>query len=507
MKRLITIILVLILSAKVLCQNDTTVIAVLGSSVAAGFVTSYEKKNDMKNGYQFRLARALDNSKYKVVNVSIPGDNTKKVLARIKTDLLPLKPDYCVIGLSLGNEGIEWGDKDSVMNAFVEGMKKIIDICKANGIKPVIGSCYSKVKYSAEDYDYTKRINLILNDLGYPMVNLLGPIDDGTGQITAPYYYDDAHPDNIGHREMFYAINPDIFSEFYQLPKFSFDGESLRLQPGKELNIIPTNVMHSFTVILKTDEHYNGKLLSVVHTNGSNSIKVTNDSIYYGKESAELKKSLAFITITHNYLKEETTLFADNRELLTCKEQVVPLSFRLGNEMEDYLIDAVMVYRVPLNIDQIAAVVSGKTVHSSIEYYNDFNANYCIDEVAEELAPQNIEKLKKLVSKMEQLEKNPVFEEKKSVMLDEETLKEYPGKYELKPGDNFEVLLEDGVLYFKDRGNKGELKAESKDKFYIENPEVEIEVVFERNAMQEVSCLVFKVGKNQMRAIRKLVNK
>lgn len=82
-------------------------IAVLGSSVAAGWVTSRDAKHDMANGYAQRLGRLLGPRGFKVVNVSVPGDTTEKVLARLDKDLFPIKPDFVLIALSLENEGIQ----------------------------------------------------------------------------------------------------------------------------------------------------------------------------------------------------------------------------------------------------------------------------------------------------------------------------------------------------------------------------------------------------------------
>ena len=86
----------------------------LGSSVAAGWVTAREARQDLRNGWVQRLARSVDPRGFQLVNVSVPGDDTRAVLERIDRDLLPLHPRHVIVGLSMSNEGLESEDPEEV---------------------------------------------------------------------------------------------------------------------------------------------------------------------------------------------------------------------------------------------------------------------------------------------------------------------------------------------------------------------------------------------------------
>ena len=143
--------------------KDTKKIVILGSSVAAGWVTSYKEKYDMQNGYAARLSRFLEPKGWEVINISVPGYDTKETINRFEKDVLPLKPDYVFIGLSMGNEGLETGNPDSVLTGYTNGIQALISLCRKNNFSPVIGLCYSNNGYTTDQYGYLKRMNMLIN--------------------------------------------------------------------------------------------------------------------------------------------------------------------------------------------------------------------------------------------------------------------------------------------------------------------------------------------------------
>ena len=231
---------------------DRKVIAVIGSSVAAGWVTSYKEQYDFKNGWAYRLGRLLEPRGYDLVNVSVPGDTTEGVLKRLEKDLFILDPDYVVIGLSLGNEGIQEKNPEEVRDQFFKGITEIVSQCRARGITPLLGSCYSCDDYNLEQYRHTREMNLALNNLDLPLINLLGALDNGEGHFPKGYTYDSSHPDNRGHEEMFYAVVPGMFSALEkgkQVPELIKGDHSITLTGGSDGQFIvynPDDVMHSF---------------------------------------------------------------------------------------------------------------------------------------------------------------------------------------------------------------------------------------------------------------------
>src|SRR3954454_16086002 len=110
-------------------------IAVFGSSVANG------TGDDLgKEGYTGRLRELLAPRGWEVLNQSRGGDNTKTMAPRFAPDgapdpkvryLLTVNPSYTLLGLSLGNEGIQNGttraEKDAIYAQFESGMRGFVE--------------------------------------------------------------------------------------------------------------------------------------------------------------------------------------------------------------------------------------------------------------------------------------------------------------------------------------------------------------------------------------------
>ena len=108
-------------------------IAVFGSSVANG------TGDDLgKEGYTGRLRELLAPRGWEVLNQSRGGDNTKTMAPRFAPEgtpdpkvryLLPVNPGYVLLGLSLGNEGIQNGtttaEKDAIYAQFEVGHARV----------------------------------------------------------------------------------------------------------------------------------------------------------------------------------------------------------------------------------------------------------------------------------------------------------------------------------------------------------------------------------------------
>jgi lysophospholipase L1-like esterase len=166
-------------------------IAVFGSSVANGTGDELGKE-----GYTGRLRAMLESRGWEVLNQSRGGDNTKTMAPRWAPDgapqpntryLMPVSPHYVLLGLSLGNEGIRNGttkaEKDVIFNQFEAGMKGFVARSRQNGIIPIITTCYTRNDFTDVEYEYTRRMNLLINSWDVPSVNFLGAVDDGTGQV------------------------------------------------------------------------------------------------------------------------------------------------------------------------------------------------------------------------------------------------------------------------------------------------------------------------------------
>jgi lysophospholipase L1-like esterase len=90
------LLLVFIMGHPVASKSQNKKIAIFGSSVAKG-----SGDTTGNGGYAGMITSLLEKRGWTVVNVSRGGDNTVKIMPRFEKELLPEKPAYVVIGLSL----------------------------------------------------------------------------------------------------------------------------------------------------------------------------------------------------------------------------------------------------------------------------------------------------------------------------------------------------------------------------------------------------------------------
>lgn len=145
-------------------------------------------------------------------NISIAGNNAAALRVRFNPDVTAQDPEYVLVALSMGNEGLaETSDPDKVFATYRDGMLDLIQRTRDIGAYPVIGLVYPKNTYTLEKYDYVREMNLLMNTWGEPAINLLGAADDGRGRWAPGFFYDEGHPNTPGHEEMFLAIPPTLF--------------------------------------------------------------------------------------------------------------------------------------------------------------------------------------------------------------------------------------------------------------------------------------------------------
>ncbi|MFD2147761.1 SGNH/GDSL hydrolase family protein [Mucilaginibacter antarcticus] len=192
-------------------KADSLKIVYFGSSVPWGYGATKE------HGYTYVFNNILNKrsadgtgKNWKTANISKGGDNTIKLIARWGKELMPQKGKYVVYALSLGNEGIHEAGKPR-LDQFKTNMTKLIDMARDSGYVPIITNCYTRNDFNKKDYAFVKDLNLWINALDVPSVNVLGAVDNGFGKWAAGYWSDPAHPNNSGHAEMAYTIVPSLF--------------------------------------------------------------------------------------------------------------------------------------------------------------------------------------------------------------------------------------------------------------------------------------------------------
>jgi lysophospholipase L1-like esterase len=472
-------------------DNQNRKIIILGSSVASGWVTSYQEKYDFKNGYAYRLERYLADKGFIVINKSVPGDNTADVLARFDKDVLYENPDIVLIGLSLANEGLETGDPDSVSLSFETGMKKIIERCEENNIKPVLGLCYANNNFTPEQYSYLKKMNLKMNCWGYPCINFLGALEDGNGHFPEGTTFDPNHPNNLGHEEFYLSIPPGLFKAIEdgkQIPEKAMNNESTILgKKGKadQLYYIPSSLMHSFSFGFDFKASRAGTLALIWSDGSELSISLNKDNrIVCRSRSIALTshplqdRDWQQLIIVQRYADSTMLVYVNGKLVSEFKGQLEPTAFIIGSNNSTFEFRNLIIYRSALNCDEIQAG-ERNLIHASMECYAPLQDG-CFDNLAQnntELVPDplNPEELLKRSTEMiqkafESRRNELIVLPKKAIDLDPAVYRPYAGKYEMSESDYFEVEVEDDKIYFIDRGQRAEILPESETVFFYPYP-------------------------------------
>ena len=505
-------------------------IVILGSSMAAGWVTSYQEKYDMQNGYAYRLARQLEPQGWDVVNISIPGFDTKSTIERFYDDVLPLNPGYVLIGLSMSNEGLETKDPDSVFNSYRSGMLELISLCRNNNIEPVVGLCYSNDNYTEEQYQYLKKMNRLINSWDVACVNLLGVLDDGQGHFPAGYTFDPNHPSDRGHEEMFYAFVPDMFDALQTgkgLPPS--DILNTKMPAGdkgstyNEICYVPADVMHSFTVFFHFSSSGATKIFSIQRNIGTNTISIDEKGgLHYSGNHKELTRELNIkdqeyhsLAFTHQYLVRETKIYLDGKMIFSVEEQLEPVLFRLGTHGMRTQLGQLLIYRGALNQEEIDMLLNGDFYHASLEVASllstsdletdgDILANYALSLGNARVDPEHTgEETGILISKIESAQfardHELKVEHRQAIEMDPSLFDQYTGVYEIEPDDNLLVVKEDGKIFLDDHGRKAEILPEGNDQFFIKYPG-DILVIFQKDGDGLVTGLIFSINGREMPA-------
>ena len=392
-------------------------IAVFGSSVANG--TGDELAIE---GYTGRLRELLAPRGWEVLNQSRGGDNTIRMAPRFAPEgapqpnvryLLPVNPTYVLLGLSLGNEGIRnaatRAEKDAIFDQFAKGMRAFVDRSRQNGIVPIVTSCYTRMDFTDVEYEYTRRMNLLLDSWDVPTVNFLGAIDDGTGKWARGFWFDSLHPNAAGHVEITQTFVPTLFEALERgkpMPKRVISDNFVRLTAGDlRISFSPSDPVHSFAAGFSVRAQQNGTLATIggrrldiaieskkIERGGRTvefeSAALTPDGMFASgvvvddgrwayrgagghliRSDVRADRSWHQILVSHYTARGQTLLFVDGQLSGTVDERLEPTRVTLGGTTAFDARDFVF-YRSALNPDEAAALHGGTLFRASLEVYS-----------------------------------------------------------------------------------------------------------------------------------------
>jgi len=374
-------------------------LVVMGSSVSQGFGSSSSLTNTTLNGsnvtgYAGLLQSLLIPRGWTMNNISIGGHNTQNGLNRFAADLAPLSPSskYVWLGYSLANELLHGSANPAATVAtYSANLSNLISQSRSSGFYPVIGLNYTRNLYTATEYEYVKSMNLVMNSWDVPSANLLGAIDDGTGNYISGYFYNDTHPNDAGHRELFYTIVPTLFDAINAgkaaSPRLAAETRFARLtqSPGvtAPVTFTPADTMHSFTVSFRARSTSSGTVAAVRSGASYHTLEIRGgEVVYHAASGQEISASVNAINggwhdvaLAYRYALQQTALMVDGTLAGTLTEQYVPDEFTLGGPSASgrpATPDAVdfqnwCVYRSAWNLNEAVAQMQGNRQQASME--------------------------------------------------------------------------------------------------------------------------------------------
>ncbi|WP_448563796.1 DUF1796 family putative cysteine peptidase [Trichothermofontia sp.] len=188
---------------------DGLKIVVIGSSVALGCSAW------LLRGWAWHLGQALQAQYgHHLVNVSEVGANVGTTIARFPQVVTPEKPDVVIIALSLGNEGLAASPPAqyrAIQRRFENGLQQLIKMVRECGAQPMLGGVYPNGDYSPGHYAILRDTQQRLLSWGVPVLDWLAAVDDGQGRWQPGLSFDAAHPNTLGHRRMYEALDLSLF--------------------------------------------------------------------------------------------------------------------------------------------------------------------------------------------------------------------------------------------------------------------------------------------------------
>lgn len=480
-------------------------IVVIGSSLAAGWVTSDREQYDFRNGFAYRLARLLKDRGFEVVNASVPGDTTALVLERLEKDVFPLKPDIAFIVLSLGNEGLA-GDPVKAVTAYQKGMEEIAARLREKGIRPVIGSCYASNLYTPEHYRILQEVNRWLNSLKLPYINLLGGLEDGNGHFPEDLLFDHSHPGNRGHEELFYAIPPGLFPALAAgrpVPDFTPAGKDGVQNPAVDralLSFVPDDVMHSFAMAFPVKLEADAPLVRIEAGGEPRFLRQQAGRFGYGPAGRDMLTGPLiadgkwhWIVLSHRHLPGETSVYVDGRLAGRVKESLAPRRLQLGPaNSRSACFGGWLIWRAAVTDEEAGFISAGNLWRGSLEVCvplrelpersrpvpNLAQSAASVTALAEE-PPAALAEIERKIAITEEMRKaEKVFPEKTVCQLPAGAETRYTGVFEIGPDDRISIGWTGKTFQVTDKNMELEIFPESADRFFVKHPLFKIEVVF-----------------------------
>lgn len=316
-------------------------------------------------------------------NISINGNNTLNVLGRYEKDLIADCGNYVIFGLALGNEGIHENGQPAY-DQYLANMQLLIQKAINDGKTPVVMSNYSREDFTLTDYAYVKQMNIMMAQWNVPSTNLLGAIDNGTGNWVPAYQDDLWHPNTAGHQEFFYAMVPSLFDALEAGKTTPLMHTDTYISPSTDgtsyLTFTPENTIHPFTFVIDVKTGETGQIFAFTNTTNTGTVAIDANGhlVYTSPSGATITGTTVVndntwhtITLTHYYARGETLLYADATAEGSVAENLTAQTFTLHGTNAPQHIDYRnwFFYRSGMNASEITEINNDVLLQSSLELY------------------------------------------------------------------------------------------------------------------------------------------
>ncbi len=367
---------------------DEYKISAFGSSVCNGQGATDNKGYAYLYGQQLtkRYSGGISSMPFTVSGVAIGGNTTVNLLDRYD-EMIHDFGKYVIIGLSMGNEGIHGAsNQQAIFNQFRDNMLKLIDKMKADGKTVVVMNNYTRGDYTAADYGYIKRMNMLIHQWDVASVNTLGAIDNGEGKWADGYEADPYHPTTAGHQQFMSAIPTSLFDALEQgKPQPERDQtQSVTLENGSVIRFSGESAIYPYTLSVRIKGTEDGTVFSF-STIGSKEAKVTVADGGYLKYTSVSGEEIVSaepvitdkgkwydITLTSYYAQKRTLLYCNKVCVGELNERVRPLKFTVGDPKKALhrQYSELSFWRSAMNETEISGWVDGKMLKSSLDIYS-----------------------------------------------------------------------------------------------------------------------------------------
>lgn len=368
--------------------NKKKRLIVFGSSVAFG------EGATGNYGWASMITDRIISNEWEVINCSVQGNRVKHLLERVYTDIVSLKPDAVIIAISLGNEGLIHPFKKYRYNRFINGIKELISIFKSNNIVPFVTNVYPNDYYKELEYKYLQDMNIELDHLDIPVINVSGAVDNLSGGWLNGMSYDSGHPNDLGHYLMSTAFSKSIFEDIHRITNINFGKEYFTKQMNTNFHIKAPRDLISFTLCFDMKPIKSGNIINI--RNRIFIVAEKNEILI--KTHNETKKlcgcEQAHISIMYHTCLNEVSISCNECQLYTFNESSLKTEeiIFIGKNV---LFDNIMLYRGRLS-EKIRTYIYYKNLYkSSIELFVtsfDMSTSYISNQIKSETLIEIIQK-------------------------------------------------------------------------------------------------------------------